>query len=87
MSHFLITEDKPDGHKLEEILRKIRSDIIHRQVKIVDDDNPVAQKIIANNVAILNHLTESIALAESSTQMLDKSFGPSSSGKPRIGVE
>ena len=86
MTHFLITEEKPDGHKLEDILRQIRSDIIHRQVKIVDDSNPVAQKIIGNNVAILSHLTESIALAENSTQLLDKSFGPSG-GTPRIGTE
>jgi len=87
MTHFLITDENPDGHKLEDILRKIRSDIIHRQVKIIDDDNPVAQKIVANNIVILNHLSESIALAESSTLMLDKSFGPSADGKPRIGVE
>lgn len=84
MTHFLVTEDNPDGSKLEDVLRKLRSDIIHRQTKIIDDDNAVAQKVIAHNMKILNHITECIELAESSTILLNKSFGPSGE-TPRIG--
>ena len=40
MTHSLITDDKPDGHKLEDILNSLRGDIIKRATKIVDDHRP-----------------------------------------------
>ena len=84
MTHFLITDDNPEGSKLEEILGKIRADILYRCGKIVDDENPIAGEVMANNMKILSLLTEGIALAKSSTKALDKAFGPSG-GTPRIG--
>lgn len=86
MSRFLIHDDNPDGHKLEDILTAIRNEIIHRATKIMDDRRPEAQAVLSNNVTILSLLGESIALAEDSTRILDKSFGPHKDEAPRIGV-
>ena len=88
MTHFLISEEKPDGLKLEDILSAIRKDILVRCTKIVDDKKPEAQQVLDNNLKILNLLSEAIHLAYNSTQTLDKSFGPSRAGDgspPRIG--
>jgi hypothetical protein len=41
--------------------------------------------VINNNIKILNHLAESIALAENSTSVLDKAFGQHDPKMPRIG--
>lgn len=87
MTHFLSSDQNADGHKLEDILRKIRNDIIYRATKIMDDVKPEAQHVLNNNLEILNFLAESITLAEDSTQVLDKSFGASRAGSPRIGSD
>jgi hypothetical protein len=84
MTHFLVTDDNPEGSKLEDLLKKIRSELVHRCGKVIDDSNPIAEKVVANNVKILGLLTEAIALADNSTQLLDKAFGPPGD-KPRIG--
>ena len=86
MTHFLVTDDNPDGYKLEDILKIIRKDMFLRTTKIMEDDRPEAQAVLNNNVKILSLLGESIAAAEDSTIVLQKSFGPSRDGKPRIGV-
>ncbi|PHZ86229.1 histidine kinase [Paremcibacter congregatus] len=86
MTHFLITEDKPDGYRLEDILKIIRKDIFLRTTKIMDDDRAEAQIVMNNNVEILGLLSAAIAKAEESTTILQKSFGPSREGEPRIGV-
>ncbi len=86
MTHFLVTDDKPDGHTLEGILAMLRGDIIKRAALIVDDDRPEARKVLANNVQIMSMLTECIDLAEENTAVLIKAFGPSRDGKPRIGT-
>jgi len=85
MTHFLATEDKPDGHKLEDILALIRGDLIKRATKIVDDDRPEARHVLNNNIRILSLLTEAVDLATDSTKTLERSFGASTAGKPRIG--
>ena len=88
MTHYLVTEENPSGEKLEDVLAMIRSDIIHRCTKITDDGRPEAQAVLANNMKILNLLTDAVDLAMDSTRVLDKAFGPSQAGKggpPRIG--
>ncbi len=88
MTRYLISETNPKGSKLEDILMEIRKDIILRCTKIVDDDRNEAHLVLNNNVKILGLLSEAIILAEDSTQILDKSFGPSHAvggGPPRIG--
>ena len=85
MTHFLTTDENPDGPRLEDILSIIRADIIKRANKITDDNRPEARQVLENNIKILNLLTESIQLAENSTTILNKSFGQSSKDGPRIG--
>ena len=85
MTHFLITDDKPEGYKLEDILTLIRRDMILRATKIVDDPKPQAKQVLENNIRILGLLSECIGIAEHSTKTLDKEIGPPVKGKPRIG--
>ncbi|MEZ5758890.1 MAG: hypothetical protein R3D86_11780 [Emcibacteraceae bacterium] len=87
MTHFLSSDQNPNGHKLEDVLRKVRNDIIYRATKIMDDSRPEAQHVLNNNIEILGMLAKSISLAEDSTMVLNKSFGTSQSGAPRIGKE
>lgn len=90
MTHFLISEENPSGFKLEDILLAIRKDMLVRCSKIVDDQRPEAKLVMANNMKILTLVTESIDLAENSTEVLDRAFGPSDAlqgGKPRIGTQ
>ena len=86
MTHFLVTDDNPDGQRLEDILAMVRGDMIKRAVLIIDDDRPEARTVLANNVQIMSMLTECIALAEENTTVLTKAFGPSRAGRPRIGT-
>ena len=85
MSGFLVTDENPDGYKLEDILGVIRNEIFQRATKIMDDKRPEAVTMINNNIKILNHLAESIALAENSTSVLDKAFVQHDPKMPRIG--
>ncbi len=86
MTHFLTNEENPDGYKLEGILSMIRQDLIKRLGKISHDTKPEAQRVLENNIKILSLLTECIDIAKGSTELLDRSFGPSAPGQPRIGV-
>ena len=88
MTRFLVSEEKLDGYKLEEILRTIRNDVFTRCGHITDDHRAEAEHVLSNNIKILQLLEQAIQLAEDSTQVLDKAFGPSQSAKggpPRIG--
>ena len=88
MTHFLVSDTNPDGSKLEEILRVLRNDTLIRCTKISEDDRPEAQLVLQNNIKFLDYVSQSIALAEDSTHILDKAFGPGSEeGSPRIGTE
>ena len=60
MTHFLSSDANPEGHKLEDVLKKIRNDIIYRATKIMDDNKPEAQHVLNNNLKILNYLIQSI---------------------------
>jgi hypothetical protein len=89
MTHFLKSDVKPDGYKLEDILATLSRDVIYRAGKIADDPRAEARHVLDNNVRILGLLAEARRLAEDSTRTLDRSFGPSQSaagGAPRIGV-
>ncbi len=87
MTHFLSSDVNPEGHKLEDILKSIRNDILYRATKIMEDDKPEAQHVLQNNMKILNLLSDAIALAEDSTHTLNRAFGASTPGTPRIGKE
>ncbi|MBO0333095.1 hypothetical protein J0X12_05700 [Sneathiella sp. CAU 1612] len=88
MTHYLVTEENPEGKKLEEVLSMIRKDILERCGLITDDQRAEAKAVLNNNMRILNLLTDAVLLAEDSTNILDKAFGPSQASKggpPRIG--
>lgn len=90
MTHFLRSDKKPDGHKLEDLLMQLRADMIHRCEAIASDTRPEALHVMANNMKILGLLSDAIALALDSTHVLDRSFGPSQAahgGPPRIGKQ
>jgi ATP-dependent Zn protease len=88
MTHYLVSEENPNGLKLELVLMALRREVLTRCTKITDDMRPEAQQVLSNNIKILEHLSEAIKLAEHSTHTLDKAFGPSQAdqgGPPRIG--
>ncbi len=86
MTHFLVTEDRPNGYRLEEILMLVRKDMLTRALKIADDRRPEALHVMSNNMKILGLLSEAISYAEDSTRILDKAFGSVKGGPPRIGT-
>jgi hypothetical protein len=89
MTRFLISDENPGGYKLEDILTVIRADVLKRCTKVALDERPEAQHVVANNMAVLQHLTQAIELARDSTRVLDKAFGPSKAaqgGAPRVGA-
>ena len=85
-STFLVTEDNPQGWRIEDILTEIQNDIVRRSQKIVDDARPEARAVLNNNIAILGLLSQCIEKASESTRLLNRAFGPHQDGNPRIGV-
>lgn len=86
MTHFLVSDSKPDGYRLEDILSVLRADIITRCNKISGDTRPEARQVLHNNMRVLGLISEAIQIAEDSTRILEKAFGPSiKGGPPRIG--
>jgi hypothetical protein len=89
MTRFLVSDENPAGLRLEDILHAIRMDMITRCTKIMSDPKDEARHVLNNNMKILTLLSDAIMLAEDSTRVLDKAFGPSSAAKggpPRIGT-
>jgi hypothetical protein len=70
---------------LEDILSPIRGDLIKRATKIVDDTRPEARNVLNNNIRIRSLLTEAVELVANSTKTLERSFGASTAGQPRMG--
>lgn len=87
MTQFLVSDEKPEGYRLEDIFAIVRKDMIRRCTKILDDDKPEARLVLDNNIRILGLLSDCISLAEDSTRTLDKSFGRHKEGEPRIGTK
>jgi hypothetical protein len=88
MTRFLKSDANPNGRRLEDILIELRADVLYRCTKISDDTRPEALHVLANNVKVLDHLTQAIELAHDSTHLLARAFGPSEAeqgGPPRIG--
>ena len=83
---FLVTEENPDGWKIEDILMVIQNDMFRRTQKIVGDNRAEARVVLNNSIEILGMLSKCIERAAESTQVLDRAFGPHTEGQPRIGV-
>ncbi len=86
MTSFLVSDENEKGFRLEDILISIRTDILKRCLKITGDTRPEALHVLNNNMKILNLISEAVILADDSTKVLDRAFGPSGD-KPRIGEE
>jgi len=89
MTRFLVSEENPAGLRLEDILHAIRMDVITRCTKIMNDPKEEARHVLNNNMKILSLLSEAINLADDSSRVLNKAFGPSHAaegGPPRIGT-
>lgn len=81
MTKLLVSDDNPTGAKLEDVLRNVRNDIIARcQLSVAIHDRDT-EKVVANNMRILNLLTECIELAENSTQILIQAYGVEQAAK------
>lgn len=88
MTRYLVSEENPAGRKLEDILMELRADVLTRCTKISGDTRPEALHVMNNNIKVLEHISEAIELAQDSTSLLDRAFGPSQAekgGPPRIG--
>ena len=72
MTQLLASPANPDGWSLEEVLEVLRGDMIHRSAHMVDDTRPEIRGLIANNVAIMEHLTHCLHKAQDSTRILGK---------------
>jgi len=89
MTRFLISDSNPGGRRLEDILIQLRAEVLARSTKIAEDTRPEALHVMSNNMKVLEHLSAAIELAQDSTHLLDRAFGPSEAahgGPPRIGV-
>ena len=81
MTKLLVSDTNSTGAKLEDVLRVLRNDIITRCNRAVRDSNPDAEKVINNNMRILQLLAECIELAEASTGALVQAYGPEQAAK------
>ncbi len=86
MTGFLSSDQKPDGYSLEELISVVRRELIVKSTKIVDDPRPQAQEVLENDIRIIGLLTECLHIADASSKLLKRSFGPHVEGQPRIGV-
>ena len=75
MTKLLVSDDNPNGAKLDDVLRAVRNDIIARCQASVAVHDRDTEKVVANNMRILNLLTECIELAETSTEILVQAYG------------
>lgn len=81
MTKLLVSDDNPDGTTLEDVLRTVRNDIISRcQLSVAVHDRDT-EKVVNNNMRILNLLTECIELAEASTEVLVQAYGVEQAAK------
>uniref|UniRef100_UPI003F746574 hypothetical protein n=1 Tax=Enterococcus faecium TaxID=1352 RepID=UPI003F746574 len=82
----LMTAEKPEGFKLEELLARLQSEIISKTQKIQNDGSDVAEFVKGNNLEIIRLLSMAEALQRSSYVMLSaKAPDQVPLGKPRIG--
>ncbi len=73
---FLVSDTNPDGLRVEDILRDIRNDILIRCSTAMADGRPDTEHVMSNNMHILGILSDAIALAEDSTDVLTRMYGP-----------
>ena len=75
-TQFLISATNPDGVRLEDILRIIRNDVLVRCTANMNDGREEVEHVMENNMHILTMLSDMINLAEDSTDVLSRIYGP-----------
>ncbi len=85
MTKFFSTPEHPEGHRLEEVLTNIQTELVRRSNKIVVDPRNEARRVLQNNIEILGLLTKCIKLAEDSTRVVNSIGLPRPGAPPRIG--
>lgn len=86
MTKLLMSKENPNGWKLEELLGKIRRELIEKNKLIQDDECQVSKIIQSNNKEIINSLADCIIMQNHSMEALDtlgENKGPL--GEPRVG--
>lgn len=83
----LMSPENPEGWKLEELLERLRREIVTKCEKIHNDKRPVARAVLRNNEQIIGLLFQAEALQRDSYDKLD-AMAPNEGplGKPRIGA-
>lgn len=85
MTQLLASPAHPDGWTLEDVLEALRGDMMRRSAHMVDDPRPEVRRLIANNVAIMEHLTHCLHRAQESARVLDKIGAGSGPGSDAYG--
>ena len=87
MKPILMSSVNPTGHKLEDLLPRLRAEISNKTDRLVGDDRPISQTLIRNNHLIMQLLAQAEAIQRESLRELDR-IGPDQgpTGTPRIGV-
>lgn len=83
----LMSADNPNGHKLEDLLLKLRDELYRKNHRIKDDKSPTALTVLANNRRILSLLSVAEELQRDTIKAL-AALAPDQGplGRPRIGV-
>ena len=82
----LMSRDNPYGWKLEELLEKVRNELIEKNRLLEGDTCKVSDRIVRNNDFIISNLKECVIIQKETMEVLDtlgENQGPL--GKPRVG--
>lgn len=81
-----MSRNNPEGHKLEELLETVVSDLDEKNSMIEEDTSPCSRRIVANNNKIISMLNVCIAYQNDSLSQLNYiAPDPGVGGTPRIG--
>lgn len=86
MSKILMSRENPEGHKLEELLATVQSELIVKTALLEGDDCPASEAIRTNNEKIVALLQEAESLQRDTMQRLNdlgEDKGPYA--EPRVG--
>lgn len=71
MTKILVSDSNPTGMRMEDILSRLRIDLLARMVEYSGDPRRETHTILDHDVQILGLLSQAIRLAEENTRILD----------------